>query len=102
MLIKGLLSLFVGAMVAVLLVCSIVGCTTDFAAEQPQKTPGDAAKLTNSRINSTKNKGGNGNLRPPQHQVEYKSSSLLIIEFVSLIGAEAGDLRYYIISCEAF
>ena len=43
-----------------------------------------------------------GGLRPPQHQVEYKSSSLLIIEFVSLIGAEAGDLRYYIISCDAF
>ena len=37
-----------------------------------------------------------GGLRPPQHQVEYKSSSLLIIEFVSLIAAEAGDLRYYI------
>ena len=36
-----------------------------------------------------------GGLRPPQHQVEYKSS-LLIIEFVSLIAAEAGDLRYYI------
>ena len=35
-----------------------------------------------------------GGLRPPQHQVEYKS--LLIIEFVSLIAAEAGDLRYYI------
>ena len=43
-----------------------------------------------------------GGLRPPQHQVEYKSSSLLIIEFVSLIGAEVGDLRYYIISCDAF
>ena len=43
-----------------------------------------------------------GGLWPPQHQVEYKSSSLLIIEFVSLIDAEAGDLRYYIISCEAF
>ena len=42
-----------------------------------------------------------GGLRPPQHQVEYKSS-LLIIEFVSLIAAEAGDLRYYIISCDAF
>ena len=36
-----------------------------------------------------------GGLQPPQHQVEYKS--LLIIEFVSLIAAEAGDLRYYII-----
>ena len=36
-----------------------------------------------------------GGLRPPQHQVEYKSS-LLIIEFVSLIAAEAGDLRYCI------
>ena len=39
------------------------GCTTDFAADQPQKTPDDTAKLTNSRINSTKNKGGNGNSR---------------------------------------
>lgn len=79
MLIKGRLSLFVGAMVAVLLVCSIVGCTTDFAAEQPPKTPDDAAKLTNSRIDSTKNKGGNGNLRPPQHQIEYKSSLIVCI-----------------------
>ena len=72
MLIKWRLSLFVAAMAAVLLVCSIVGCTTDFAAEQPQKTPNDAAKLTNSRIDSTKNEGGNGNLRPPQHQVELQ------------------------------
>ena len=48
-------------MVAVLLVCSIVGCTTDSAAEQPQKTPNDAAKLTNFRIDSIKNVGGNGN-----------------------------------------
>lgn len=61
-LIKGRLSLFVGAMIAALFVCSFVGCTTDFPAEQPQKTPDDAAKLTNSRIDSTKNKGGNGNL----------------------------------------
>ena len=71
--------MFVAAMAAVLLVCSIVGCTTDFAADQPPKTPDDAAKLTNSRIDSTKNKGGNGNLRPPQHQVEYKSSLIVCI-----------------------
>ena len=32
-----------------------------------------------------------GGLRPPQHQVEYKLS--LLIEFVSLVAAEAGDLR---------
>ena len=37
-----------------------------------------------------------GGLRPPQHQVEYKSSLLIIQEFVSLIAVEAGDLRYYI------
>ena len=36
-----------------------------------------------------------GGLRPPQHQVEYKSS-LIIIEFAALVAAEAGDLRYYI------
>ena len=36
-----------------------------------------------------------GGLRPPQHQVEYKPS-LLIIEFASLVAAEARDLRYYI------
>lgn len=52
--------MFVGAMIAALFVCSFVGCTTDFPAEQPQKTPDDAAKLTNSRIDSTKNEGGNG------------------------------------------
>ena len=63
MLIKGRLLLFVAAMIAVLLVCSIVGCTTDFAAEQPLKTPDDTAKLTNSRIDSTINEGGNGNSR---------------------------------------
>ena len=37
-----------------------------------------------------------GGLRPPQHQVEYKSSLLIIQEFVSLIAVEAGDLRYNI------
>ena len=36
-----------------------------------------------------------GGLRPPQHQVKYKSS-LIIIEFAALVAAEAGDLRYYI------
>ena len=36
-----------------------------------------------------------GGLRPPQQQVEYKSS-LIIIEFAALVAAEAGDLRYYI------
>ena len=36
-----------------------------------------------------------GGLRPPLHQVEYKSS-LIIIEFAALVAAEAGDLRYYI------
>ena len=36
-----------------------------------------------------------GGLQPPQHQVEYKSS-LIIIEFAALVAAEAGDLRYYI------
>ena len=60
-LIKGRLSLFVGAMIAALFVCSFVGCTTDFPDGQPQKSPDDAAKLTNSRIDSTKNKGGNSN-----------------------------------------
>lgn len=62
MLIKGRLSLFVGAMIAALFVCFAVSCTTDFPAEQPQKTPDDAAKVTSSRIDSTQNKGGNGNL----------------------------------------
>ena len=61
MLIKGRLSLFIGAMIAALFVSVAVGCTTDFPAEQPPKTPDDAAKLTNSRIDSTQNKGGNGN-----------------------------------------
>ena len=37
-----------------------------------------------------------GGLRPPQHQVEYKSSLLIIQEFVSLIAVESGDLRYNI------
>lgn len=60
-LIKGRLSLFIGAMIAALFVSVAVGCTTDFPAEQPPKTPDDAAKLTNSRIDSTQNKGGNGN-----------------------------------------
>ena len=36
-----------------------------------------------------------GGLRPPQQQVKYKSS-LIIIEFAALVAAEAGDLRYYI------
>ena len=36
-----------------------------------------------------------GGLRPPQQQVEYKSS-LIIIEFAALVAAEAGNLRYYI------
>ena len=62
MLIKGRLSLFVGAMIAALFVSVAVGCTTDFPAEQPQKTPDDAAKVTSSRIDSTKNEGGNGSL----------------------------------------
>ena len=61
-LIKGRLSLFVGAMIAALFVCFAVSCTTDYPAEQPQKTPDDAAKVTSSRIDSTQNKGGNGNL----------------------------------------
>lgn len=54
--------MFVGAMIAALFVCFAVSCTTDFPAEQPQKTPDDAAKVTSSRIDSTQNKGGNGNL----------------------------------------
>ena len=62
MLIKGRLSLFVGAMIAALFVCFAVGCTTDFPDGQPQKSPDDAAKLTNSRIDSTQNEGGNGSL----------------------------------------
>lgn len=37
-----------------------------------------------------------GDLRPTQYQVEYKSSLLIIQEFVSLIAVEAGDLRYNI------
>lgn len=53
--------MFVGAMIAALFVCSFVGCTTDFPDGQPQKTPDDAAKVTSSRIDSTKNEGGNSN-----------------------------------------
>ena len=59
---KGRLSLFVGAMIAALFVCFAVSCTTDFPDGQPQKTPDDAAKVTSSRIDSTKNEGGNGSL----------------------------------------
>ena len=47
MLTKRRLSLFVRAMLAVLFVCFAVGCTTDFPAGQPQKTPENVAKLTN-------------------------------------------------------
>lgn len=54
--------MFAGAMIAALFVCFAVSCTTDFPAEQPQKTPDDAAKVTSSRIDSTKNEGGNGSL----------------------------------------
>ena len=71
-------------MVAVLLVCSIVGCTTDFAAEQPPKTPDDAAKLTNSRIDFTKNEGGNGNFTG---DTEYSDT----IDFEFLLGKRNWD-----------
>ena len=47
MLIKGRLSLFARAMMAVLFVCFAVGCTTDIPNGKPQKTPENAAKLTN-------------------------------------------------------
>ena len=84
MLIKGLLSLSVAAMMAVLFVCPIVGCTTDFAAEHPPKTPDDAAKLTNSRIDSTKNKGGNGNFTG---DTEYSDT----LDFEFLLGRRNWD-----------
>ena len=47
MLIKGRLSLFARAMMAVLFVCFAVGCTTDIPNGKPQKTPENAAKVTN-------------------------------------------------------
>lgn len=62
MLTKGRLSLFVGAMIAAFFVSFAVGCTTDIPDDQSPKSPDDAAKVTNSRIDSTQNKGGNGNL----------------------------------------
>lgn len=57
MLTKGRLSLFVGAMITAFFVCFTVGCTTDIPDDQSPKSPDDAAKLTDSRVDSTKNVG---------------------------------------------
>lgn len=57
---KGRLSLFVGAMISALFVCFAVGCTTDIPDDQLPKSPDDAAKVTNPRVDSTKNVGVNG------------------------------------------
>lgn len=54
---KGRLSLFVGAMITAFFVCFAVGCTTDIPDDQSPKSPDDAAKLTDSRVDSTKNVG---------------------------------------------
>ena len=54
---KGRLSLFVGAMITALFVCFALGCTTDIPDDQSPKSPDDAAKLTDSRVDSTKNVG---------------------------------------------
>ena len=60
---KGRLSLFVGAMIAALFVCFAVGCTTDIPDDQLPKSPDDAAKVTNPRVDSTKNVGVNVNFK---------------------------------------
>ena len=56
-LIKGRLSLFAGAMIAALFVCSIVGCTP---YNDPDTSQSNGPKHAISASDSTKNEGGNG------------------------------------------